>query len=597
MAYTINKFNGTFLVTVQDGTVDTSTDLSLVGKNYAGYGAIENENLIYMLENFANTSPPPKAISGQIWYDSGNKKLKFYDGSRFRVAAGAEASATAPSGLTVGDFWYDTSAKQLHAWTGTDYVLIGPQASPDLGTSSAVAMVVKDVSGTSQTILKMQAGGKVMAIISQYAFELDTSTYPIQDFRYIKKGITLVKTTNDGISTDDNYFWGTASAANGLVANGEFVSAANFIQKGAITFDQEIVFKNAGLIVGDNSDVRLYIDSLDGAVLENRRGLPISVRIDVSDVDQRKVAVFDENGVTPGDDNAYTLGSSGLRWGDIYGVDIYATTLHGNVTGNITGNATGNLIANDSTVLINASTKQIGYDGATIRGNLVGTVSGNVTGTATNATTVSNYIPSIAIPGATDKTSIPVRDTSGNIAATQFIGTANQADRMKINDAASDTDPNYRSAKTSATANTIAARTSSGNLVAVLFDGTATAARYADLAEKYLADAEYESGTVVMIGGDAEVTACHNGSRAIGVVSTDPAFMMNKDLEGGIYIALKGRVPCKIMGPVNKGDDLVAYKTGTARAAGGDDDIGKTFAVALESSDSEGVSVIEVLVL
>jgi len=597
MAYTINKFNGTFLVTVQDGTVDTTTDLSLVGKNYAGYGAIENENLVYMLENFANTNPPPKALSGQIWYDSGNKKLRFYDGTRFRVAGGAEPSSSAPSGLTVGDFWFDTSAKQLYTWTGTDYVLIGPLASPDLGASSVISQVVKDVSGTNQTILKMQAGGKVMAVVSQYAFELDTSVNPIQDFRYIKKGITLVKSNSDGISTDDNYFWGTASAATGLVANGEFVSAANFVQKGAITFDQEIKFKNPGLTVGDNSDLRLYIDSLDGAVLENRRGLPITVRIDVSDVDQRKVAIFDENGVTPGDDNTYTLGSSSLRWGDIYGVDIYTTTLHGNVTGNVTGSVTGNVIASDATVLVNASSKQIGYDGATIRGNLVGTVSGSVTGTATNAYTLTNFVPSISVPSTSDKTSVPVRDTSGNIAATQFIGTANQADRMKINDAAADTDPTYRSAKTSATPNTIAARTSSGNLVAVLFDGTATAARYADLAEKYLADQEYEPGTVVTVGGEKEVTECQNGQRAIGVVSTNPAYMMNKDLVGGTYIALKGRVPCKVSGTVTKGDQLVAYKFGTARSYGGDGDTGLTFAIALESSDDEGVKVIEVLVL
>ena len=119
MAYSINKFNGTFLVTVQDGTVDTTTDLSLVGKNYAGYGAIENENLIYLLENFANTSPPPKPLSGQIWYDSGNKKLRFYDGVRFKVAAGAETGSSAPSGLQTGEFWFDTSAKQLYTWTGT----------------------------------------------------------------------------------------------------------------------------------------------------------------------------------------------------------------------------------------------------------------------------------------------------------------------------------------------------------------------------------------------------------------------------------------------------------------------------------------------
>ena len=87
------------------------------------------------------------------------------------------------------------------------------------------------------------------------------------------------------------------------------------------------------------------------------------------------------------------------------------------------------------------------------------------------------------------------------------------------------------------------------------------------MAEKYLADTEYEVGTVVAIGGEKEVTAAKYGDRAIGVVSENPAFMMNKDLEGGTYIALKGRVPVKIIGAVQKGQRLVAANDGTAVAA------------------------------
>ena len=127
--------------------------------------------------------------------------------------------------------------------------------------------------------------------------------------------------------------------------------------------------------------------------------------------------------------------------------------------------------------------------------------------------------------------------------------------------------------------------------------GTATAARYADLAEKYLTDKEYEPGTVVAVcnHGDHEVEASSEGQRAIGVVSTNPAFMMNKDLEGGTYIALKGRVPVKVIGSVKKGDDLIATNDGMAmmsvpHASG-------VFAVALESSDDAGVKIIEALVL
>ena len=66
MAYEVNKFNNVFLTSVADGTIDTTTDLRLVGKNYAGYGEVQNENFVHLLENFANTTAPPKAITGQI---------------------------------------------------------------------------------------------------------------------------------------------------------------------------------------------------------------------------------------------------------------------------------------------------------------------------------------------------------------------------------------------------------------------------------------------------------------------------------------------------------------------------------------------------
>ena len=129
---------------------------------------------------------------------------------------------------------------------------------------------------------------------------------------------------------------------------------------------------------------------------------------------------------------------------------------------------------------------------------------------------------------------------------------------------------------------------------ATTFDGTATAAQYADLAEKYLADENYEIGTVIAIGGEAEVTAASEeiGHSVIGVVSEAPAFLMNKDLEGGTAIALKGRVKVLVQGEVRKGDRLcasalrgVAY-TNNNRAAW-------SFAIALE----DGNEIVEAVII
>jgi len=123
----------------------------------------------------------------------------------------------------------------------------------------------------------------------------------------------------------------------------------------------------------------------------------------------------------------------------------------------------------------------------------------------------------------------------------------------------------------------------------------ATSAQYADLAEKYLADQSYEIGTVLSVGGDAEVTACRIGDRAIGAVSENPAYKMNDGLENGTYVALKGRVPVKIVGTVRKGQRLVAHNNGCAVA--GAAHANDVFAVALESSDDVGVKLVEALIL
>ena len=600
MAYEVNKFNGIFITSVADGTIDTTTDLRLVGKNYAGYGEVQNENFVHLLENFANITAPPKAITGQIWFDTSAKKLKFYDGAKFKTAGGAEASASAPSGLSVGDFWWDTAAKQLYTYTGTEFTLIGPIASPDLGTSIISPAVVYGTLATAEgphTILKVIADSKTIAVISKTAFTLDTAKNTIDDFTVIKKGITLVK-SQTGVSSDDFVFWGTASNASKL---GGF-TADQYIKTGESAFISEVSFGDPGFQVGDGNDLRIRVEDGSDVIVENRLGNDITFRITVTDVtDERDVAVVKSTGIEPGITNAYALGSTTKLWSN-----VYATTFNGSLVGAVTGNTTGshkgNVLSNDNTVLIDAATKQIGYAGANIVGTLTGSVTGSAS-TAVNASQLNNLEPSATVPGSAIST-IAVRNSSGNLIANQFVGIADNADRTFIDRTNARVDPTwndstastqYRTARLTATSYSIAARDVSGNITANIFNGTATAARYADLAEKYLADQEYEVGTVVMIGGVKEVTAADVNTRAVGVVSANPAYMMNSELQGGTYIALKGRVPCKVYGSVRKGDRLVAGPRGTAIAAHGN--YANVFAVALESTGSDSIAIIEALVL
>jgi hypothetical protein len=140
---------------------------------------------------------------------------------------------------------------------------------------------------------------------------------------------------------------------------------------------------------------------------------------------------------------------------------------------------------------------------------------------------------------------------------------------------------------------TIVARDNNGDFAARIITAESTTTTGADLAEKYLADAEYPVGTVLAIGGEEEVTAAtptllHS---IIGVVSSNPGVRMNADLLGGTYLALRGRVPVRINGPVSKGDRLTVSETpGVARST--QTSIPHSFAIALADSDGDTVEAV-----
>ena len=502
MSYTITRTNGAQVAVVADGTIDATLDLKLIGKNYAGYGGVQNENFVYLLENFASNNPPPRAISGQIWFDSSASKLKFYDGVKFRTTGGAEISATAPTGLTVGDFWFDTSNKQLHAWDGSAYTLIGPQGVAGSQTVTQMKSVsLLDTSGNPHAVIQAINDDVTIFTISTENFTLN-AVNPIDGFENIHQGVTLCYTNDDGVNNlgqtqTGHRFWGTATDSERLGG----LTASSFVQDSPAnnaTFSNPVNFSHAGFTVGTGSvaQLRIWNRSENTPIIQNQQGKDI----------------------------------------------VFETTVSGSPT-----------------------TTNIKLSGRT-------------------ATTIVDILPTVDASSNIGSNDFQFK----NVYAETFTGTAAQAIKLSVNG-------NYRSASTDASINTIAARDNNGYINAVVFQGVATSANYADLAEKYLADAEYEVGTVVMVGGEAEVTAAQVGFRALGAVSANPAYMMNSELEGGTYIALKGRVPVKVTGSVIKGQRLVAAQDGTAQAAMGN--TADVFAIALETSNDPSVKLIECIIL
>ena len=489
MAYAIDRYNNTLLTTVEDGTVDQTTDLKFIGKNYAGYGEIQNENFLFLLENFSGANQPSRPISGQVWFDSGTSKLKFYDGTKWRTTGGAEIGATEPTGLANGDFWWDSGNDQLYVYNGTSFVLIGPQNAGE-GVTQMTSLEVLDTTSATRGIIASVIEDETIFVVSPIQFDLNASQTALiaQGYDRINKGITLrnTKLATAGVTSTADRFHGTATNAEKLGG----VAAANFVQTGVgnTVFASTVEVPDNGILVGASQDLQIKIDTngFDGVIQNITNNGTIKLKVTSGAGVLTHVGTVTSTGVVPAADNTFTLGSASLGWSNVYAA-------------NFTGEAS------------KAATLRVGSD--------------------------------------------------------------------------------FRSASASATNNTVAVRDATGNIAANLFQGTATQARYADLAEKYSTAEELAPGTVVTVCAheDHEVEAASVGTIAIGVVSTDPAVMMNSEAEGQ-YIGLKGRLPVRVIGAVKKGQEVYVNDNGCASTAING---GSLVGVALESNSDEGEKLVE----
>lgn len=479
MAYIINRYNGTVLTSVEDGTINQTTELKFVGKNYSGYGEAQNENFLHLLENFSNPTPPLKAISGQIWFDSATSKLKFYDGIKWRSAGTAEVSNNEPVGLVEGDLWYKASTKQLYARTGENtFVLIGPQVA-GVDVTQLISESVEDTTGTSHPIIKALIDGNVVFVISDSEFTLSVGD-AVAGFDTIKRGITLVNTqASTGGSTtgsgtlNEAIIWGTAS--NSLKLGGR--PASDYVRTDTPLFTGTVETGDGGLNV--NNTLYVYTENNTGVI--NVDGTSTEVFIN-----DNHILSFVETGMMPSADNTFDIGSSSLRWSNIY--------------------------------------------------------------------------------------------------AASFVGNATSATALKVSG-------NDRIGSVTSVPNTVVVRDGNSDVYANLFNGTATKARYADLAEKYTTEKEWPVGTAMAVcaHGDHETCPASAGNVCIGVISEKPAYLMNSELENGQSIALKGRVPVRVSGPVKKGQAVYAWEAGVCKTLATTAFVG----IALETNLSDDEKLVE----
>ncbi len=260
MPYVIKKTDGNIIATVTDGTVDTSsTSLTLIGKNYKGIGEIYNENLVYLLENFSNSSPPGNQIKGQLWYNENTSKLNVYDGTNWRPVGSPFVSNARPDNLISGDFWIDTASQQLKFYDGINLITAGPIYTKNQGKNGWVVEEIVSDNGDTKLVTSIYSADIRMAILSTTEFR---PLVPINGFteslQPLRSGLTFSSlvtgnTVHAIVETSQTLF----DAVDGALDTSRFVRSD---KSGSINGSLSVTSAN-GITIGPSAAISVYVDT------------------------------------------------------------------------------------------------------------------------------------------------------------------------------------------------------------------------------------------------------------------------------------------------------------------------------------------------
>ena len=602
MAYIINRFSGQQLVVLEDGTLDTSTSLGLLGRNYTGYGETQNENFLFLLENFANDNPPSRPITGQTWYNTDVGALNVYNGTAWAPVGSAVISDTEPEGFD-GGIWYKDITDQLFVYDSGLWKLIGPEAIEGFGMTKVLAEKIRDSNGTEHAALKVVVDGTVLAVCVDDAFTIDDAN-AIPGFSILQAGTNIstarpvigslvgnaesASKLNPGRTINGVYFDGqtdiaiTSNTTNTLT-RGTYLTGANFNGSTATTWSVDASPSNViGKIVARDSAGDFSAGTISANLLGNVSGNVTTAS---------GTSTF--NIVSANEFIGATLSGNAFTATKLQTARTINTVLFDG-SANITVPADGNTLTGTQ-LAVNIVDSHLTNVGTLSSLDVAGATGITLGGPSTSVAPLRIYLDASTIPTLYSRNSgirftilDPTQPSSTaaislvNAATALALGGPNAPAMIPVNTAT--TDLGISTAKWN-------------NVHANFFVGTATAAQYADLAEKYVADQEYEPGTVLEFGGEFEVTLAEDGSnRLAGIVSTAPAYLMNSECVGTcvVALALQGRAPCKVRGKISKGDMLMSAGDGYARKAISPQ-IGTIIGKAL--ADFDGVNgVIEVAV-
>lgn len=262
-------------ITVDDQSLNTEKSISFVGKNYTGYAKVIAESFLHLLENFASANQPNNPVIGQLWYDTNSTaqenaqpQLKVYDGITWQPAGNVKRKSSQPSTSesVIGDLWVDTANQQLYLWSGSSWILIGPQFSEGTVTGPKVETIV-DTLLIENFVISFYVSDTRIAIISATEFTPKTT---LEGFSKIKKGFNLRDTDDSGVTSTASLFRINGSATNSEKLGG--ISFTNFLRTdiNSTTNGTLSIRNNGGLIIGSDLSASFTNNNDGSTVIYNK---------------------------------------------------------------------------------------------------------------------------------------------------------------------------------------------------------------------------------------------------------------------------------------------------------------------------------------